>query len=99
MDKEDGHDHPRMEVHRMTAETLVLPAEGTLKARLLALVVVVGLLVGAAGRALPAPAAAAGSLLRVVVQKVHLADGTPERAIHDLGGHVEQQLPIVDGFS
>jgi serine protease AprX len=86
-----------MEVHRMTADTLALREEGTGKARLLAVAVVVGLLVSAAGRALPAPAAA--SLLRVVVQKVHLADTTPERAIYDLGGHVEQELPIVDGFS
>src|SRR4051794_25710730 len=83
---------------RMASVDLFPRADGALRARLVALVLVLGLMLSTAGRALPA-SAAAGSLVRVVVQKVFPGDATPERAVQGLGGKVEQELPIVDGFS
>ena len=82
----------------MPALALPNPRLRALEARLVAAVVVVALLLGAAGGALPLSNRLAAAV-RIVVQKVHPADPTPERAVHDLGGQVERELPIVDGFS
>jgi serine protease AprX len=81
-------------------DTIALPSSraGAVKARLVTLVLVAALLVGAAGGSLPITGGSAPSL-RVVVQKLLVGDLTPERAVYDLGGSVERELPIVDGFS
>ena len=71
---------------------------GAVRARLVILGLVAALLVGATGTTVPTIRRAAPGL-RVVVQKAHAGDSTPERAVRELGGSVERQLPIVDGFS
>ena len=83
----------------MHQAALPSPWTSALRARLVTLGVVAALLLGPAAGAAPALSKSVASAVRIVVQKVHAADLTPERAVHDLGGRVERELPIVDGFS
>jgi serine protease AprX len=66
--------------------------------RALAVVVALAMTLAAAGHSAPL-ASTVESSLRVVVQKLNPFDRSPERAVEGLGGEVEQDLPIVDGFS
>lgn len=82
----------------MYAAALPSSRVSAFKARVITLVVVAALLLGASGGSRPLSERLA-STVQVVVQKVHPADPAPERAVYDLGGSVERELPIVDGFS
>src|SRR5688572_22496783 len=86
------------EAGRMDVAALPSSRTGAVRARLFILGLVAALLVGATGTTMPTIRSAAPGL-RVVVQKAHAADSTPERAVRELGGSIERQLPIVDGFS
>ena len=79
---------------------IALPSlrERTVRARLVVMALVAALLLASSGGTLQASRNLAENL-RVVVQKVHTGDSRPERAVQELGGSVERQLPIVDGFS
>jgi serine protease AprX len=81
--------------------SIALPGvrERAVRARFVTLALVAALLLSGMGRTLPAMSNGLGAAVHIVVQKVHGSDPTPERAIHDLGGQVERELPIVDGFS
>ncbi|HKY74917.1 MAG TPA: S8 family peptidase [Acidimicrobiia bacterium] len=80
--------------------TIALPSlrEHAVRARLVIMALVAALLLASSGGTLQASRNLAESL-QVVVQKVQFGDPRPERAVNELGGSVERQLPIVDGFS
>jgi serine protease AprX len=75
----------------------------TFRHRIVAVIVALVMVLSAAGSADTAaavdPYRAAASAVRVVVQRLNPLDRTPERAVERLGGEVEVQLPIVDGFA
>lgn len=82
-------------------QTSAIPARGLLlgrRDRLVAVALALAVALAASAPSLPLASRLAPSL-RVVVQKLNPLDTGPERAVERLGGKVEHELPIVDGFS
>ena len=78
--------------------TVFTPSWGMARRQFVALVVALAV-AGATLAHVVAPAPDTGASVSVLVSRFASADASVARAVHDLGGRIVQQLPIVDGFA